>query len=51
VQRGLSGSTAVSGRLALTDTTLSSAQQAEPVVRWQTRRCAEPTIGAANTGA
>ena len=28
VQRGLSGSTAVSGRLALTDTTLSSAQQA-----------------------
>jgi YhgE/Pip-like protein len=28
VQRGLSGSTAVSGRLALTDTTLRSAQQA-----------------------
>jgi YhgE/Pip-like protein len=28
VQHGLSGSTAVSGRLALTDTTLSSAQQA-----------------------
>jgi len=28
VQRGLSGSTAVSGRLALTDTTLSSAEQA-----------------------
>jgi len=28
VQRGLSGSTAVSGKLALTDTTLSSAQQA-----------------------
>ena len=28
VQRGLSGSTAVSGRLALTDTTLHSAQQA-----------------------
>jgi len=28
VQRGLSGSTAVSGRLALTDTTLGSAQQA-----------------------
>jgi YhgE/Pip-like protein len=28
VQRGLSGSTTVSGRLALTDTTLSSAQQA-----------------------
>ena len=38
VQRGLSGSTAVSGRLALTDTTLSSASRpwtAEPPTpRW-----------------